>query len=317
MEDLDARLQSIGLQPLTWGDEPLFRSFVKSHRPVDNDDIKDSWAYTLQATRNLPMKYFSEDILVLLTVKDDRSAIVIPNYFVPSEQQLADVVKILCSSTGLPVVLKNVDDTPEAVNKLRAFGFSPYAPGERWDADSRYDDQTYPQAVLDLNKLAPPAGFSQPLGPAYYQLRKRLKHSSNLKITFYDQQKDYAQTESLLHAQAESRDNSVYAANHLFLVMPPSANAFSLTFSINGQALGFSLLDRISDTTAAWNSIIYDRRFSPNLSSRITFESAMFVKSRGFTKLNLQGSETAGLNQWKKTFVPCRQIPKTHLIYRA
>lgn len=293
------------LEELVIGDEKLFRRFVDRYRPSDNLHFEDSWAYTLQATRNWPRKLTDGDSLFLFSKKVD-GTLVIPNYFSPNKK-LIDLVKGLRQN----VILKNVD--LRDVERLRERGFSVYSESEHWSAEFPYDDQTFPQQILDIDKLMSLKGKN------YAVLRRDLHYSrrntGNLTMRKYEPRIDKEKVVILAKLQ-EERNFGTLDAHRLFFDISTSSSLLSLVFEINGEIVGFTLIDRISNTCIAYNALIYDTKV-PQLASRLTYESARVAYERGYTFFNLQGSETANLDRWKRKFNPAKAIHKTHLIYRS
>jgi hypothetical protein len=297
-----------GITPLTIGDEALFRSLVRSFRSPDNMNFEDSWAYILQATRVCPAKFHSGDFFAALTLKQDRSAIVIPNYFSPSFRLVGEFASFLARTLRLPVILKNVgtEDAPA----LTAIGFKPYGKDERWDESSKYDDQTFPQAVIDLGRVVSARGRS------YEDLRCELHKCPPLSFRHYRIEYDYGVVEEMLLYRDRCMRGVAYDAEIHFLEMESGPNMIALVFFLEKKLVGFSLSDRISGSCIAFNSMIRDYSIR-GLFTRLAYETAKVAKERGYRFGNLQGAETEGLHGWKRKFRPCREIHKTHLVYRA
>ncbi|MCA9485395.1 MAG: hypothetical protein KC506_00960, partial [Nanoarchaeota archaeon] len=139
-----------GFSRITQQDEETFRQKTQEQRPKRNKDFKDSWAYIVQASRNLPYKIETQGGLFFLGAKEDESAIVIPNYFATNKEVGKTALEIQ-EITGLPVVLKNVN--PIHVKDLEEEGFRGYLRGEEWSDESHYDDQTFPEQVVNIEEL--------------------------------------------------------------------------------------------------------------------------------------------------------------------
>lgn len=293
------------LTKLTRGDEQLFRQFVDGYRLSDNLHFEDSWAYTLQATRNWPRKYVGKDSLFLFSKKVD-GTLVISNYFSPNGE-LIDLVKGLSQN----VILKNV--ALRDVERLTERGFSVYSESEHWSAEFPFDDQTFPQQTVRIDELM------RLRGKNYRVLRRDLnysrKNTGNLIQREYNPKKDKKRVVELAKSQ-EEKNAGTLDSHRLFFDISTSSSLLSLVFEINGEIVGFTLIDRISNACMAYNALIYDTKV-PQLASRLTYESARVAYERGYTFFNLQGSETANLDHWKRKFNPAIAIHKTHLIYRS
>ncbi len=295
------------VSPLISNDEPLFRAFVSSFRGPDNLRFEDSWAYIVQATRVCPLKYFSDDVLVLLTLKQDHSALVIPNYFVRDLNVLCEVVDFLSVWVHLPIILKNVglEDAP----RLLDIGFENYSAAERWDSESKYDDQTFPQSVFEIEPTM------SMRGRRFADLRRDAKRFVSINSRSYERQIDFNAVEKILRDKCTLLGSNFYAADSCFLKMDPNIDIHSCVYLFEGRIIGFSLTDRISCSCFALNAVIRDYGL-PVLFTTITLEAAKDARSQGARYLNLQGAETEGLHLWAKKFCPSTFIHKTHLIKR-
>jgi len=306
MEEIGVFAGIPGITPLTIADEALFRSLVRSFRSPDNLNFEDSWAYIMQATRVCPAKFHSGDFFAALTVKQDHSAIVIPNYFSPFFKLVEEFAALLARTIQLPIILKNVGT--EDVPALTAIGFEPYRKDERWDESSKYDDQTFPQTIIDLNSVV------SAFGRKFEDLRRELR-CPKLSCRDYNIYFDYGDVERLLLRKDVRMNGLAYDAEIRFLEMDSSLNTVALIFFLEGKPVGFSLSDRISEKCIAFNSIIRDYSI-PGLFTRLAYATAKVAKERGYRFGNLQGAENEGLHRWKRKFRPCKEIQKTHLIYR-
>ena len=296
-----------GITPLTIHDEPIFRSLVRSFRSPSNAKFEDSWVYILQSTRVCPAKFHSGDFFAALTLKQDHSAIVIPNFFTHSLFLLRNFAEILTRTLRLPVILKNVGT--EDVPALTSLGFQPYGKDEIWDSFSKYDDQTFPETILDIGKVVSARGRK------FENLRRELRCPPP-SFRDYKLEWDYPAIEELLLRKDRRMGGLAYDAEIRFLEMESGPDTISLVFFLGEKSIGFSLSDRISDSCIAINSVIRDYSI-PGLFTRLVYETLKVAKERGYKFANLQGAENKGLHKWKRKFRPCRGIHKIHLVYRV
>ena len=152
-------------------------------------------------------------------------------------------------------------------------------------------------------------------GRKFEDLRRELRcpkpSSRDYKIEW-----DYPSIEELLLHRDRRMGGLAYDAEIRFLRVESGPDIYSLVFFLGKKPVGFSLSDRISDSCIAINSIIRDYSV-PGLFTRLVYETLKAAKERGYKYANLQGAETEGLHRWKRKFRPCKEIHKTHLIYKA
>ncbi len=293
----------MNLTKLTFEDEKTFRSFVGRFRPT-SDRFEDSWAYILQATRKWPKKYLNGENLVLLSKKEDGTC-VIPHYFC-SDEVLVGLVRDL----GQKAILKNV--SPKDVERLKHLGFEEYGEGERWSHGCLYDNQTFPQQILNLDKLL------SLRGKEYSRLRGELNGSRRKVKTIerrsYNPARDKDAVRDIILSQ-EERNPGTLDSHEMYLELERSSFLVPSVFTVGGKIIGYTLVDHISDTCAAFNALVYDTNIS-QLSSRLTFESARMLVDMGYRLFNLQGSETAGVDRWKRKFNPINSNYRKHLIFK-
>lgn len=298
--------ESLGqISALSSCDEPLFREFVARFRASDNLNFEDSWAYIVQATRECPWKYLADDSLIIFTLKPDRTALVIPNYFVRSLDALKHIIDSLGKIFSLPIILKNVgcDEFPG----LRSIGFRRYAETEAWDKRTKYDDQTFPQTVIEIEPTIAMRGRR------FEDLRREMRNSSGIRSRLYERKEDLPFVERLLHDKAIRLGSGVYSAEMPFLDMETTDGRYSTVHFIGERLVGFSLDDAISRDCIAHNAVIRDYSVR-SLFTAISMASAENAHEKGFRYMNMQGAETEGLHRWKMKFKPVAYIEKTHLV---
>ncbi len=79
------------------------------------------------------------------------STIVVPSFFAELEYLRDAINKVQHALHTSKTVLKNVD--PKKVKAFIPYGFRPYNKNEAWCSDARFDDQTFPQSIVDLKKV--------------------------------------------------------------------------------------------------------------------------------------------------------------------
>lgn len=297
------------ITPLSLDDESLFREQIRRYKRYSLH-FEDSWAYVLQATRNLPLKYVTKNAFLTLTVKQDDAALVIPNHFA-HPNQLATIAKSLTQTVGKPIILKNVEI--RSIHQFIDHGFDVYQSHEVWDAKAPYDDQTFPQHILKIEELLSLSG--KPYRKVRTELNGCSRSMPDIDIIPYDPRLHFYEV-SKLCAKQEERNKGTLAAHELFLAVESNGFLQSFVYAIDDHIIAYTVTDRISFVCAAANALIYDTTI-PDLPTRVIYEAARLAHEEGYIFLNLQGSETRTLDRWKRKFNPILSIKNTHLIYRA
>jgi hypothetical protein len=307
INSLEEACKSLGAIHISQYDEKLFRERTEIERTTNNYDFKDSWKYVIQASRYFPYVIENQSNLLILGAKKDKSAIVIPNYFVRSYNDLSEMVQGIIDKTNLSIILKNV--SLEEVESLRKVGFDMYSEKEFWDKSCKYDDQTFPQRIVNIEKLLDLKGGK------YKNLRRVLrlfkKNNPNILVSRYIE-KDHKKSISRLLKNRDLEIEAFSEAYQAILKMDLNGNDHCQILKTN-DVIGFSLSDKISKSCVAFSTIIHDSSI-PNLSSFIAYETAKIAQIQGYKYFNFQGSETKGLDQWKRKFNPQISLEKTHMI---
>jgi hypothetical protein len=183
--------------------------------------------------------------------------------------------------------------------------FDTYGEDESWDAEIRYDDQTFPQQVIDLARVC------EKRGRKYNALRNELNSGPTVSFLHYSAEKHAGLVRKLF---AQQQIEGYYDAHAMYLNLETTEDRWSFVFFVDDTLVGFSVLDRISPVCVAYNALACDisMRF---LATSITHEICVFSYEQGFEFLNMQGSETAGLDRWKRKFVPSKSIKRVHMLY--
>ena len=146
------------VSPLTPQDKELFQKTILKFRPLTNH-YEDSWGYIIQATRYGGFKWYDKRTgsLILFGRKSKEDNILVVPNFIAKISYLKDVLnKIMEQENISKVIIKNVNPLDKLL--FLAQGFREYKDDESWDKYAPYDDQTFPQLVIDLNRLAVPKG---------------------------------------------------------------------------------------------------------------------------------------------------------------
>ncbi len=223
--------------------------------------------YTLEVRTNY--RIIQQNNLLILGAKPDYSVIVIPNYFALHET-LMYAVQRLHQRTNLPVVLKNVD--PRDFWNLCDLGFRPYEKEERWCESARFDDQTFPQRIIDIEHLITARGSG------YQKLRQRLNkflfefplgHEdcwwTNPYLLLREEEFKVGEADELVQqfmAEQSIRIPGFYEAHKIFLDVVKSKDIYRWKILHDKEIVGFFFCDAISDVCAANAAMIYSYLFS-------------------------------------------------------
>lgn len=123
---------------------------------------------------------------------------------------------------------------------------------------------------------------------------------------------EYLETNELHISRVSDYDN--------IILNPPlgknGRSYFSQIVYINDQPAGFFVMEPIShDTAGLYASIALHEEF-PALSEYLIIHCCKLLKTAGFTYLNLGGSETAGLFQFKEKFSPVQYNKMHWVVYK-
>ena len=302
------------IQNITSADKTILQKTLSHWRP-QSKNYEDSWGYIIQATRNMGGRWYdpATQSLVFFGRKPlDKSTLVISNFFA-EPKHLKSIIEELCSTLNISqTVLKNIN--PQDIKKFTPYGFREYYDNEQWDDFSRFDDQTYPQLMIDLQKVKESKG----LGYAY--LRKIIHKNSRAHIRPYkgsDREGVFAIFTALDGTTAKSyieQSQGMYYNSHS---MYPSAglDKYVVIDEAINEIVGFTATSTITTKTAAFAALI----FKPNAEVSPVwgaYQVLLMLYQKGFQQINVGGSETEGTYFFKhRTFRPVEELQKTHLVY--
>lgn len=304
---------SPNLSLLTTYDKALFQETVLKFRPISNY-YEDSWGYIIQATRYGGFKWYNKNTgsLILFCRKSSTdNTLVVPNFFAKMPYLKKVLHQILEIEHGNKVIFKNID--PSHKKAFISKGFREYKHSEYWDKFAKFDDQTYPQLVIDLHKLAVHKGRP------YRNLRTALRKRPNVIFREYkdidkDQVLNIFALRDGIKNNTFSKEEGMYYASH---AMYPDANIdkFVIVENITNEILGFIAASDISTR----NTTLVASIFKPGVKVESIWGmyQAMLVKHQeGFRQINIGGFETEGTyNFLRRSFRPVQQIERTHLLY--
>jgi hypothetical protein len=296
------------LSPINPQDKSLLQKIVLKNKP-HSINYEDSWGYIIQATRYDGFKWYdaaTNSLLFFGEKSEDDPTLIIPNFFA-EPSYLVNVLTILKHSLNPPkIILKNVYS--QDVVKLLPFGFRPYTNDERWSSFARFDDQTYPQLVVDLTKL------KEKKGKRYKKLRNYLNHEQNTSIRKY-QASDSDSVLSLFIAKDGNTKGMYYTSHKMYLTSDTAK--FVITNTETNEIIGFTATSAITPENCA----LVVALFKPGIKYASVwgiYNTLIARYNEGFRYINLGGYETEGTyNFMRRTFQPVEKLERTHLVYTA
>lgn len=275
--------------------------------------------YLTQATRNFPRVAHWDNNIAFVTKKTSASS---SNFVIVVAAGLNMVLftnklaQYLFSKSRKPVILKNIDSSMEK-ELLCLEGFRNYYPNESWNSYARYDDQTFPQ-ILIQNKL-----FLNMQGSEYAKLREKLNwfdRRYNIEVIPYGAN-DFHIFETLLHQWSKDMhtmhgvtEKELIASHLMYGELKDYYYQYLVYEKATRKYVGYLCFSTISEDVCGFNALINDFGY-PELYRKMMYKGIEIAHRLGFTYTNLQGSETQeqfGVKQW---FVPQKLILKKHLIY--
>ncbi len=290
---------------LTLEHENLFQKYISKYRP-NSFRFENSWLYILQACRKKGKLVQINENIGFIGENSENSNISIVNYLGDLDN-LSNIAKNL-KDNNKKVIYKNA--TFEEVPVLIKNGFRRYYPEEKWSHDFKYDDQTYPQQIVDLEELMIMSGKN------YHEARRNLNFArKTYKIVVEDYSPDIHKesVKRLLEKQDISIKGS-YESQQMFLDFSNNETKNALIYKTDDNILGFTIVDKISELCCAASGLIYDTSLK-GFTILMYYLAAQKSKERGFSFMNFQGSETKSLDTWKRKFNPVLSVRNTHLIY--
>lgn len=291
-----------------------YRTIVNEFHSADLDFELSSGAI-IQSTRLGFFCHCDNNGMVIWTNKKETNNKVIVSSVGENRDELTRrVADSLFRETGVPVIVKNVSN--DRARHLKEMGFREYQKDEAWDRYSRYDDNSFPQVILDVGQLA------EVQGPTYRSLREELNRVGrkySLEIAAFDAaHKD--ELSSLLRSWLKSMvernaldKREAEEATSIFLQERDDLLGYE-AYTHAGVLVGWLVFSEITPQCLGYNVLVNDFGLFGSY-RRLMFEGARIARSLGYTYLNVQGSEDEAQYLSKKRLVPVLEIPKTHLVY--
>lgn len=275
---------------------------------------EDSWGYVIQSTRYRGFKWYDPhtgSLIFFGRKSNSDNTLVIPVFFA-TPSYLAEVIIQIQNALKAPkTILKNINQND--ISNFTPYGFRQYHKHEAWSKEARFDDQTYPQILLDLQSLA------EKKGRRYHILRKALNKKPPVHLRQYKDSDREAVLKILDMKDGETKDTSakrkgMYYTSHA-IYPKADVSKYVIVENESSDIIGFTATSRVTNTTTALVASL----FKPGI--RVAsiwgmYETLMLKYHEGFKMANMGGSETLKIYAFKhEKFPPLETLGKTHLVF--
>jgi len=287
-------------------------------------------AYRL-TTRNDGIWVWNKHIECAMTLKkhhaqnDPRIVIVRPvgDTLLPTAiVHMAEILKELNQT----IVVKSV--LPDLGNQLEQYGFTTYRKGDSWDNFAIEDDQTYPEHIVSTQAI------KTRYGKRFKRLRRCLSKAKKFDLSW---DSIYAETHAhkisvngystslitewvngyIRRYPTANKENirSFYDAWINSMTLSDPKHIVCVVHRNKEDFLGLSFFGLIEDDTAEAYVMLLSRHIPYIGYVTLTKSLLALLDTYGIKKVNLGGSETKGLDFFKRTFVPEKSLDVKHRIY--
>lgn len=168
-------------------------------------------------------------------------------------------------------------------------------------------DWKYPTRILSTNDVYNLRGKNfQQIRQRLNQLNKTILHSKDIQIN-----KDKTELLNVVYEWANNHNSDKYNYDDLTspyrklleLMSNKNLNLYGKKILLNGQIKSFCIYEIVNETIANEFAISADKNI-PGLSEYQIYEMCKTLHDKGIKYVNLGGSETEGLDRFKKKFAP-------------
>ncbi|MDB5260493.1 MAG: hypothetical protein JWN37_724 [Candidatus Nomurabacteria bacterium] len=288
----------------------VFRNLQSKYNP-EVLDFNYCNGYILQSTRSYFEYHCDEENIVILSKKD--GVYVITTYV--ANDFVTFIKKLLNNLEPDRLIIKNVSKT-ERLKFIEA-GFRECAEHEKWDEVSKYDDNTFPELVVDCDNLV------KLNGPDFQSLREdvaRFNRDYSISVEKFNPD-DFNVIKDLFDKWVNNmrerngwpEDQLTESTKVLFTDKFGIIN-YIIRDSRNNKIIGWMNFSEISNICLGFNVLVNNFDYY-NLYRIMMIEAAKIAQELGYKYLNLQGSEDEGQFSSKLRMKPEIQLEKVHLIY--
>lgn len=318
------------VSPITDKDKKLFRDMLAKNGK-GSETYGNSYFYLGQAANGIGaekmgLKYYDGDFLATLGIFNRASLgggwhfhIINPvGKFEPGK--ILALAKSMLELSGNPVYVKKIN--PEKQMQLLKAGFSPIEQYP-WHSQAIEEDDTFPEQILDIKKT-----INYAEGPGKCDLKDKYqrflaRYQDKLEIVDLSEKNtadaativkkffDYLEIKKLHISQPTDYDNIIFH--------PPlgknGRSYFSKIVYINKKPVAFFAAESCTPNTVGLYANISLYQEAPYLSEYLVVSICKLLKDK-FEYLNLGGSETGGLFQFKDKFMPVKYQKMHWVVYK-
>jgi hypothetical protein len=221
--------------------------------------------------------------------------------------------------SGQQVIFKNL--AHQQFTELKMLGCTDYKEGDFWNRHYKYDDDTFPEAVIDLKSLV------SLKGKGFKTVRYRIRHfysHNNYTVSnsakegalvvrnwlgmIKERYQDYLKEDPMILHSAE-----IHAKFAEMMNSGNSEECLAKIIHVNGIPKALAIACRILDACIGlYTNVTTDN--TKGLSEAIVFEILKEAFEQGYLYANLGGSEFESLLKYKEKFKPVKYIQKTHAV---
>ena len=305
-------------------DKKLLEKTLQLYRP-NSKNYEDSWGYIIQSTRYGGFKWYdptSNSLIFFGRKSDNDPTLVVPNFFAEPKYLASVLAKIQKEVKTSKTILKNIN--PDEIYLFTPYDFRPYKKNEYWNSQFKYDDQTYPQGIIDLKQV------KEAQGKKYHPLRRALNKMPDLSFRKYkiSDKKAVLELFALKDRYLNGiQENGMYFVSH---EMYPNAaiDKYIIIDNETGEILGFTATSDINHDNTTLVASIFKNNLKFNTSKRISDTRSYIVSIWGiyhtfcekykerYKLINVGGNEAIRAYTFlHRTFHPVEESQKTHLVF--
>ncbi len=277
-------------QPLAYGFHPLYQDLAGRGKSVALHNVSAAFAV-------MPVPSY--------TVTDAHGAcacILRPEIVHPREFWRS--LRCVARATDVALIVKSVAEQ-EAKEAVEAPGVRSYRSNEGWSPVARWDEQSFPEVILDLNRrgarsvVLPNTEFHE-CSPAD-ALRLGRRAADRWMDWYLLRRQEFPRVDLQSYYNHALRKQALYRADFRFVCLHL------------GEPAGFAYASRISDRQVdVWVCLAAGE--PPLLSREFLRYLRRFFAEQGFSFLGLGGSELRSLYHFKRRLAGRRLVRRTHLV---
>ncbi|MFC1771408.1 helix-turn-helix transcriptional regulator [Candidatus Margulisiibacteriota bacterium] len=310
-------------------DRKIFRDFLDKEK---SETYGNSYYYLCQAANGtgankLGVKFYDAETLATIGIFN-RSSLgggwhfhIINPLGVFDTEKILNLAQRMLEISGNPVFVKKI--TKKQREKLLDVGFSPIEK-HPWHAQAIEEDDTFPEQILDIKET-----IRYTEGPGRRDIkdkyqRFKTKHSNNITakdLTNENNQDavklikkffEYLEMKELHISSPKDYDNIIFHPPLTKKQLP----YFSQILYLNTRPVAFFATGPTFQDTASLFANITLHQELPYLSEYLIVYVCKILEKAGYKYLNLGGSETSGLFQFKEKFLPVKYNKMHWVVYQ-